>query len=493
MHNFENSIDIVPMTIKKFIAGLLALATLFGCSGGKNSTLVLHSEADLAGLRVGCSAGSYYEQHLSPREDIDLFIINTEADGMQALMQDKVDVFVTDEVMLTPESMRMYGVKKALRGEENFDVAFAVKKGNKELLDQLNAFIAQPIVPALVQNWTEGASNTLPPIPEVPQDATPLRCALCVNLEPISYAGEGGRWTGLDPELVRRFAASLGRPLEIHFQELSAAMIGLETGQVDIIACCLFVTEERKKSVDFSDPYYHCHPGFFVKDKSSTFRMSFSERLHMNLIKERRWELITDGLWKTLEITLFSILLGTLLGGFICAAKRSRRKLLQNLADLYCGFIEGIPTLVLLLLMFYVVFANLGVNATMVAIVTFSCTFAASAGSIFDTAISTVPLGQTEAGLSLGFTHFKTFTGIVLPQALQKGLPLYIGACVSMLKETSIVGYIAIQDLTRASDLVRSRTFDAFIPLGIVTISYFVIAWLIRSLLNLALRKKQHD
>ena len=72
-------------------------------------------------------------------------------------------------------------------------------------------------------------------------------------------------------------------------------------------------------------------------------------------------------------------------------------------------------------------------------------------------------------------------------------LPLYIGACVSMLKETSIVGYIAIQDLTRASDLVRSRTFDAFIPLGVVTILYFVVAWVIRTLLNLALRKKQHD
>lgn len=481
------------MTIKKFIAGLLALATLFGCSNGKNSTLVLHSEADLAGLRVGCSAGSYYEQHLSPREDIDLFIINTEADGMQALMQDKVDVFVTDEVMLTPESMRMYGVQKALRGEESFDVAVAVRKGNTRLLEQLNAFIAQPFVPDLVKNWIEGASVKLPPIPEVPGNATPLLCSVCVNLEPISYVGEGGEWTGLDPELARRFAASLGRPLEIHFQEISAAMIALETGQVDMIVSCLFVTEERKKSVDFSIPYYHCHPGYFVKDKDSTHRISFSERLHMNLVTENRWKLITDGLWKTLEITLFSILLGTLLGCFICGAKRSRRKWLHNLADLYCGFIEGIPTLVLLLLMFYVVFANLGVNATMVAIVTFSCTFAASAGSIFDTAISTVPLGQTEAGLSLGFTHFKTFTGIVLPQATQKGLPLYIGACVALLKDTSIVGYIAIQDLTRASDLVRSRTFDAFIPLGIVTISYFVLAWLIRFLLNLALRKKQHD
>ena len=460
--------------MKNVFAGLMALVTLLSCEQKKDETLVLYSEADLAGLRVGCSAGSYYEQHLSPREDIDLFIVNTEADGMQALMQDKVDVFVTDEVMLTPESMRMYGVKKALRGEESFDVSVAVRKGNTRLLEQLNAFIAQPYIPDLVKKWTEEASVKLPPIPEVPRNATPLLCAVCVNLEPTSYVGEGGEWTGLDPELARRFAASLGRPLEIHFQELSAAMIALETGQVDMIVSSLFVTEERKKSVDFSIPYYHCHPGYFVKDKDSTHRIGFSERLHMNLVTENRWK-------------------GSILGGFLCAAKRSRRKWLKSLAELYGAFIEGIPTLVLLLLMFYVVFADIGLDTTTVAIVTFSCCFAASSGSIFDTAISTVPHGQTEAGLSLGFTPLKTFTGIVLPQAVQKGLPLYIGACVSMLKETSIVGYIAIQDLTRASDLVRSRTFDAFIPLGVVTILYFVVAWVIRTLLNLALRKKQHD
>ncbi len=200
--------------MKNVFAGLMALVTLLSCEQKKDETLVLYSEADFAGLRVGCSAGSYYEQHLSPREDIDLFIINTEADGMQALMQDKVDVFVTDEVMLTPESMRMYGVKKALRGEESFDVAVAVRKGNTQLLEQLNAFIAQPYIPDLVNKWTEGASVKLPPIPEVPGNATPLLCSVCVNLEPISYVGEGGEWTGLDPELARRFAASLGRPLE---------------------------------------------------------------------------------------------------------------------------------------------------------------------------------------------------------------------------------------------------------------------------------------
>ena len=140
--------------------------------------------------------------------------------------------------------------------------------------------------------------------------------------------------------------------------------------------------------------------------------------------------------------------------------------------------------------MFYVVLAETPLSATAVAVVTFSLCFASSAGNIFDTAISSVPKGQTEAGLSLGFTPLKTFNGIVFPQALRKGLPLFAGECVSLLKNTSIVGYIAIQDLTRASDLIRSRTFDAVIPLLIVTILYFILAWIIRKLLNLCLPKK---
>ena len=188
-------------------------------------------------------------------------------------------------------------------------------------------------------------------------------------------------------------------------------------------------------------------------------------------------------------ITVFAILLGTLLGAGVCAMLRSRRKWVRRVVALYGTLIQGIPTLVLLLIMFYVVLAGLSISGTIVAIITFGLCFAWSSGSIFATAISSVPKGQTEAGLSLGFTPLKTFIGIVLPQAQQKALPLYRGECVSLLKSTSIVGYIAIMDLTRASDLIRSRTFDALVPLLIITIAYFVLAWLIRILLNNFLKK----
>lgn len=477
------------MKLKYFAAALLLVLGV-GCSQDRKGTLDLKSEEDLTGLTVSVSAGSYYQSRFSGREDITLFVTNAEADGIQAVRQGTADVYVSDEVMLTKDDMARLGIKMAFRGEECFDVAFAIRKGDEAFRSRFNAFLSSAPLKEIIAYWLEGGPEVEEPPYEISPDAPPLSCICCVNMSPISFLGDGGEWTGLDIDILRRFAHSMGRTLEVNLQELASAIIALQTGQCDVLSGSLFTTEERKTAVDFTIPYHKCHPGYFVADKSVKHRLGVGERLKMNLLKEKRWKLIVNGLLETLKITLLSILLGTILGIGVCACRRSHRAWLRSLAKLYGELINGIPTLVLLLIMFYVVFANAGLNASLVAIITFALTFASSAGSIFDNAISSVPRGQTEAGLALGFTRMKTFNGIVFPQALKIGLPLYTGQCVALLKSTSIVGYIAIQDLTRASDLIRSRTFDAFIPLLIVTVMYFILAWIIRKLLNLFLLKK---
>ena len=474
---------------------LIAVVTLvaFSCQQKESGERELRSEADLSGLTLSTSAGNFYDNKYSGREDITMFRVNTEADGIQAVRQGIADVHVTDEVAFTPQMRRELGIKLAFRSEERFDVAFAVRKGNDKLREQMDSFIrtsrADGSLDAILAHWLEDAPSPQMPEGESAPDAAPLRCITALNMAPICYVGEGGAWMGMDADILQRFAAWSGRPFEMKFQDLGSAMIALSTGQCDVVNACLYITEERKKSVDFTEPYYLCRGGYFVIDKEEASTIGFGERLRMNLVTEGRWKLITDGLWETLIITFFAILLGTLLGAGVCAMLRSRHKWLRQVAELYGAFIQGIPTLVLLLIMFYVVLAGAGLSGTLVAIITFALCFAWSSGSIFSSAISSVPKGQTEAGLSLGFTPMRTFTGIVFPQALQRALPLYTGECVALLKSTSIVGYIAIMDLTRASDLIRSRTFDALIPLLIITIAYFVLAWLIRLLFNLFLKK----
>ena len=209
-----------------------------------------------------------------------------------------------------------------------------------------------------------------------------------------------------------------------------------------------------------------------------------AESFSNNLIVEDRYRMILDGLQVTLLITLCAAVLGTLLGGLVCWMRMSRWKWLQQVARVYIDLMRGTPVLVLLMLMYYVVMAPLDATGIVVAVVTFAMNTAAYISEMLRTTIQGIDRGQTEAGLALGFTQRQTFFKIVLPQVVRAVMPVYQGEIISLLKGTSIVGYIAVADMTRASDLIRSRTFDAFFPLIVTAVIYFVVAWLIGLLLQ---------
>ena len=221
------------------------------------------------------------------------------------------------------------------------------------------------------------------------------------------------------------------------------------------------------------------------------FLTSLAESFTNNLIAEQRYRMILDGLQVTLIITLCATILGTLLGGLVCWMRMSRRPWLQKIAKVYIDIMRGTPVLVVLMLMYYVIMAPLEATGIVVAIVTFGMNTAAYIGEMLRTGIQGVDKGQTEAGLALGYTPRQTFVRIVLPQVVKAVMPVYQGEVISLLKGTSIVGYIAVQDMTRASDLIRSRTFDAFFPLILTAIIYFFMAWLVGRLLT-ALSSKEY-
>ncbi len=224
---------------------------------------------------------------------------------------------------------------------------------------------------------------------------------------------------------------------------------------------------------------------------SSGFLGSIAESFHNNLIAENRYQMILDGLQVTLLITFCAVVLGTLLGGLVCWMRMNRRPWLQYVAKVYIDLMRGTPVLVLLMLMYYVVMAPLNATGIVVAIVTFAMNTAAYISEMLRTAIQSIDHGQTEAGLALGFTPRQTFLRIVLPQVVRAILPVYQGEVVSLLKGTSVVGYIAVSDMTRASDLIRSRTFDAFFPLILTAIIYFLVAWLIGILLQSLVQQRR--
>jgi polar amino acid transport system substrate-binding protein len=151
--------------------------------------------------------------------------------------------------------------------------------------------------------------------------------------------------------------------------------------------------------------------------------------------------------------------------------------------DGYQALIGGVPLVVILMVLYYVVFGAFNISGTIVSIMAFTLAFGATSGSTMWTAVDSVDVIQEETGLALGYTREEVFKKIIFPQARQQFTPQLMGQFVSLVKDTAIVGYISVQDLTRASDLIRSRTMDAFFPLISTAIIYFlfcrVLAWVL--------------
>jgi polar amino acid transport system substrate-binding protein len=250
-----------------------------------------------------------------------------------------------------------------------------------------------------------------------------------------------------------------------------------------MIVSGMTATDERRKSVDFTQPYFANAQVLFVKKATAgstvslPFFQSIANSFYSNIIHEERYLLILDGLKTTVVISVLATVFGTLLGALVCFMRMSKKSVLNLPAKIYISILRGTPVLVLLMLIFYVVFASVNIDPVPVAIIAFGMNFAAYVSEIFRTGIEGVDKGQIEAGIAMGFSGVRTFFYIVLPQTVRRILPVYKGEFISLVKMTSIVGYIAVQDLTKASDIVRSRTFDAFFPLVMVAILYFLISW----------------
>ena len=483
------------------IPALLLLLLVFSCGRERTPAKEIRSEADISGLRVATGTGSCYDIDLSSRDDITLLRFNTEADLIQSVVNGNADVCVYDEVVYNAAIRRQLGVKIAFYGDKSYPAGFGFRKDDFALVSECSAMLeemrADGSLDSLCNYWIREEPLETQNIVHVPNTGTgePLRVACACSTSPISFMIEQ-EWYGLECDLMYLLGQRLNRPVEFKYYDYVSYMFTLSTGTADVLTGCLFITPEREETTAFSTPYYYYHPAYFVKDpdadtKGAGLWQGIKNSFNRCLIVENRWKFITGGLWETIKITLLSILFGSILGIGLCAAARSRRKWARRFAEFYSWFISGIPMLVLLLIMFYVVLAKSGMGASAIAVAAFSLNFAAGAGTVFKNSLDAIPRGQTEAGLALGFTPVGTFLKIVLPQAVRYGLPFYKGQCIDLLKGTAIVGYLAIQDLTRAGDLIRSRTFDALVPLLIVTVIYFILAWLMGTLLSIAANKKR--
>lgn len=215
----------------------------------------------------------------------------------------------------------------------------------------------------------------------------------------------------------------------------------------------------------------------------------FKRKFVQNFIDDHRYRYLFNGLKVTLQIAIFSVILGILLG-FIIAVIRSthdktgKLKILNFFAKVYLTVIRGTPVLVQLMISYYVIFTAPDVSKVFVAVVAFGINSGAYVAEIVRSGIMSIDNGQFEAGRSLGFNYVQTMVYIILPQAFKNVLPALSNEFIVLLKETSVAGYIGIEDLTKGGDIIRSRTFEALYPLIAVAIIYLVIVMILTFLVS---------
>ncbi len=235
---------------------------------------------------------------------------------------------------------------------------------------------------------------------------------------------------------------------------------------------------------------------FFITlgDGIKQFFVTFGEKFSQNFIEENRWRYLTDGLLNTLLITIGAVTIGFILG-FIVAIirathdKTGKLKFLNGIAQIYLTVIRGTPMMVQLLIIYYVIFGSVAINKVLCAVLAFGINSGAYVAEIIRSGIMSIDNGQMEAGRSLGLNYRQTMFSIILPQAFKTVLPALANEFIVLLKETSVAGYIAIQDLTKGGDIIRSQTYEAYMPLLAVAAIYLVLVVGLTQLVRLLERR----
>ena len=498
---------------KNRLIGLLLLLPLFiACNKRDESNLPCYRTfEDFHNKSIAIITGSSQEHKIAKEHpEINILRFDYNSDIFQSIISKQSEAIILEEGVYKFYADELEGLVPIEQPIESNNIGAVFRKGqDTELREAFNKFIIElkesGEYDKIRDRWMRSDASIIVPEFELVTKGEPITVATSTNAPPISYI-HNSSIAGLDYEIVMRFSQYINRPIKWFDAPFSALIPALVAGKADMLVGGINITEERAKSVDFSIPYDNIKTYIIIREENSpgfkkeeiTEKKQFSfmgminsikESFHKNVIQEQRYLLILNGLKITALISLLSAILGTILGGIICWMRMSKSAILQIFAKVYVNIMRGMPVLVLLMLMFYVVFAKTSLPAITVSIITFALNFAAYVSEMFRTSITSIDKGQTEAGIAMGFTQTQTFIYIVMPQAFARTLPVYKGELISLVKMTSIVGYIAVQDLTKIGDIIRSRTFDALFPLLLISLIYFLLAWAFSAVLDFIGRK----
>ncbi|MCQ2091236.1 MAG: ABC transporter permease subunit [Fibrobacter sp.] len=434
------------------------------------------------GVQIGNTADIYASEYGGDTNKIDVERFTKLADAVQALKQGKIDAVLLDDqpaIYFVKQNPTLRVLDEAFV-EETY--AGVIAKGREGLLDTFNVVLKEMhdngIFDSLMNTYINGTGSYH--YAQKVKEGEHLVLATNAQFPPYEYH-EGEFIVGLEIELAYYLADKMGRVLEIQDIEFDAVINAVSSGKADLGLSGFTVTEERKKSINFTDKLVDNRVVVLVRTgMKEASEETFGEKFHKNFIKDNRWKYIAEGLRNTLIIAVCAALLGILIGFLVAMVRvnhefNGKYKIANWICKAYLAVIRGTPMMVQLLIIYYIVFSSVNINKLLVAIIAFGINSGAYVSEIIRGGIKAVDPGQIEAGRSLGLKFKTVMLHVVYPQAFKNSLPALTNEFISLIKETSICGYIGLTDLTRGGDIIRSLTYEAMFPLISVAIVYFII------------------
>ncbi len=454
--------------------------------GGNASPSGIETIKDLDGKRIGVQTGVLYEDLIKDQIQGEQWLYyKLPNDMIPALKSKRIDAYLIEEVGYYAQ--RFAHPELVVMDEKAGYCDFAVIIGNNEkqetLYNQMQEFIQNgkntgwldELYDYWVKNWDPNTCH-IENRPEFTGENGSVIIAIEGGYEPFSFESNG-EFSGYDVEFMMNFCAEYGYTPDFRAMEFDSIAVGAIAGKYDF-GMNIVVDEERAENSVLSDPYYRCDIVFVLPGEDAVedgFFARIRNSFNNTFVKEGRWKLFLQGIGNTMMITLVSIAFGTILGFAVYMLCRHGNKIANGITNFVNWFIEGVPTVVFLMLLAFVVFVKVDLNVIWVSIIGFTMIFGVQMYDMLCVGCNAIPRGQTEASRALGYSDSQCFFKIILPQAARHFMPIYKNDVVALIKETAIVGYIAAMDLTKAADLVRSRTYEAFFSLITVTIIYFLL------------------
>lgn len=491
------------LKVLKIITISIMLISLCSCANNNEPSttenndvsLEFNTISDLKDKRIGILAGSIYDQSAKKRlSEEDFSYFNSVSDLVSAMQSNKIDAFVADENIVRElvKDNNDLGYIDETVAEIDAAIMFGKSSENEKLLSEFNEFITKSNENGLTAELKEKRENydentTILDYESFENKNGSIKVSVFAESIPYSFI-LNGKVVGYEIELIANFCQEKGYAVEYIVSNTDSIVASVATGKTNMSVGGLNITEERKKSVNFSLPTTITKQFFVVRKvntSSTAFLSKISDSFQRTFIKENRWKMFLEGILTTMSITILSLLLGTILG-FIAytTARRNFNGLFAKFVNFIIWLIHGMPMVVLLMILYYIIFGNVSINGFYVAVIGFTLSFACSMYSMLLSGEKAIDKGQNEAAFTLGYTPSQTFYKIILPQAAYHFLPSYKAEIVSLIKATAVVGYIAVQDITKIGDIIRSRTYEAFFPLIVIAIMYFVMAAILTYFVN---------